>query len=84
VRTALWLMWHPVSVQAKAKAKRGVQVVLQRDTVTEPGLVQRVKGEGMPRQGNESSRGDLVVTYSISFPTILSSDQKSKVRKLFG
>lgn len=61
-----------------------LQVVLQRDAVTEPGLVQRVKGEGMPRQNNESSRGDLVVTYSISFPTNLSSDQKDRVRKLFG
>ena len=60
------------------------QVVLQRDGVTKPGEVVRIKGEGMPRVGNTSVKGDLIVTYSVAFPERLNGEQKAAVRKLFG
>ena len=61
-----------------------MQVVLQRKEVTPPGMVHRVRGEGMPVQANEQTKGDLIVTYSVSFPESLSEEQKAAVRKLFG
>jgi DnaJ-class molecular chaperone len=60
-----------------------VQVVLQRNEVTKPGQVHRIKGEGMPKLGNEKVKGDLIVTYHVSFPTKLTQEQKQTVRKLF-
>jgi DnaJ-class molecular chaperone len=63
--------------------KWAMQVLLQRDEVTKPGQVQRIKGEGMPKLGNEKVRGDLIVTYHVSFPTRLTHEQKQTVRKLF-
>lgn len=60
-----------------------VQVLLQRDGVTKPGEVVRIKGEGMPNVQN-TRKGDLVVTYSVAFPSKLTAEQKAAVRKLFG
>jgi DnaJ homolog subfamily B member 4 len=61
-----------------------VQVVLQRDGVTQHGLVQRIPKEGMLLQGNPAIKGDLIVTYLVSFPDKLTGEQKAGVRKLFG
>jgi DnaJ-class molecular chaperone len=36
--------------------------------ITNPGFVDRIKGEGMPIYENASEKGDLIVTYEVSLP----------------
>ena len=60
-----------------------MQVKLQRDTVTPHGFVERLRGEGMPRQGNAATKGDLIVTYAVQFPESLTDAQRAGVRALF-
>ena len=43
-------------------------VVLKRSTITPPGYVQQVEGQGMPKFENPKKRGNLFVEYSIVFP----------------
>jgi len=51
--------------------------------VTKPGDYQYIEGEGMPVEA-ATSRGNLFVHYSISFPPALTEEQKRVVRELFG
>lgn len=39
--------------------------------VTQPGEVQRISGEGMPKYGMPSEYGDLLVTYKVRNPETL-------------
>lgn len=57
--------------------------MLKRTGVTVPGQVQRIKGEGMPKYDDEKKYGDLLVTYTIEFPTELSQAQKDVIKKTF-
>ena len=38
-----------------------------RNTVTQPGYVVRIKGEGMPQHNFSSEKGDLFVTIIVGF-----------------
>ncbi|KZS88124.1 DnaJ-domain-containing protein [Sistotremastrum niveocremeum HHB9708] len=58
-------------------------VELKRDGVTQPGLVQIIKGEGMPWFENPSMHGDLFVEYTVVLPTSLALDQKRKIADVF-
>jgi DnaJ family protein B protein 11 len=61
----------------------GHKVTLATESVTRPGSVQKVAGEGMPIF-DSSSKGDLYVTYTVDFPASLTAEQKATVRSLFG
>lgn len=54
----------------------GHDVTVSKDTVTYCSEVMSVRGEGMPRKKNKSSRGDLFITLSIDFPGHFTEKQK--------
>ncbi|KAF8638271.1 hypothetical protein AX17_002293 [Amanita inopinata Kibby_2008] len=58
-------------------------VRLHRSGVTQPGLVQKIKGEGMPTFGL-SSHGDLYVEYNVVLPINLSPQTRRKLAEVFG
>ena len=47
----------------------GHTVTLKRTSVTKPNQVIRIKGEGMPKHGTPSEFGDLVIAFTVDFPT---------------
>lgn len=53
----------------------GHEVTLRRDFVTQPGDVEKIKGEGMPQHEFSSYHGDLFVEYKVNFPTSLTAEQ---------
>lgn len=61
----------------------GRHIPLKSSSVTQPGYVQLIKGEGMPQHGYSSQKGDLHVKYVISFPSQLSEAQKKGFKNLF-
>ena len=58
-------------------------VALQRNEVTQPGFVQTVPGEGMPRFNMASERGNLYVEYAVVLPARLTDAQKASLRSIF-
>ncbi len=54
----------------------GHVVTLKKSTVTSPGEVMRVAGEGMPVHNYASKTGDLFVKFTVDFPTALTPQQK--------
>ncbi|KAG9301669.1 hypothetical protein G9A89_016740 [Geosiphon pyriformis] len=58
------------------------RITIKRETVTQPGFVEVVKGEGMPRY-RSSQRGNLYVEFTVVFPTLLENETKEGLRKLF-
>jgi len=60
----------------------GHAVPLQTQGVTRPGQVVVIKGEGMPVH-DSTHKGDLYVTYTVTFPASLSASQKESVSALF-
>ena len=59
----------------------GHEVVVERQQVSECSQLVVVRGEGMPRKGNKSVRGDLFVTLAIQFPPSFNEEQKALLRK---
>lgn len=55
---------------------------VSRDSVTQPGHVIKVKGEGMPKH-QRSEKGDLYVTVNVLIPTELDEKQKQIAKTLF-
>jgi len=53
----------------------GHKVTLKRDFITQPGDVEKIKGEGMPQHTYSSYHGDLFVEYKVKLPTKLSAEQ---------
>jgi len=53
----------------------GHQVTLKRDYVTQPGDVDKIKGEGMPQHEYSSYHGDLFVEYKVVLPEKMTSEQ---------
>lgn len=51
------------------------------NVVTTPSSVIRVPGRGMPDQKNNQVRGDLLVSFSIGFPTHLNDRQRSFIEQ---
>jgi len=60
----------------------GHTVTLKRTTVTKPGQVIRIKGEGMPKHGTPSEFGDLTITFSVDFPTTVEAALAQGLEKL--
>ncbi|KAI0359840.1 DnaJ-domain-containing protein [Trametes cingulata] len=57
-------------------------VELKRHSVTQPGYVQTIKGEGMPIYGG-SEYGDLYVEYNVVLPTEISPETKKRLLLAF-
>jgi len=51
--------------------------------ITKPGVVLRMKGEGMPVFEQYGENGDLLVTVVVKLPTTLSVDQRIHLNELF-
>lgn len=60
----------------------GRKVVVKKKTVTSPGDVMRVTGEGMPHHNAASKAGDLHIKFVVDFPQQLSQQQKDGFAKL--
>lgn len=52
----------------------GHKVSLKRTKITKPGEVERIRGEGMPIYDYQSDYGDLMVTYDVEFPKVLTKE----------
>ncbi|KAF9207684.1 hypothetical protein CPC16_006456 [Podila verticillata] len=50
--------------------------------VIQPGQEERFPGEGMPISKKPGSKGDLIVKYTVKFPTQLSAAQKDSLKKI--
>ncbi|XP_062534962.1 dnaJ homolog subfamily B member 13-like [Armigeres subalbatus] len=63
----------------------GRQLVIQIVDVVHPGYLKIIKGEGLPipDSENQTKRGDLHITFSISFPSFISKNLREKFRLLF-
>lgn len=48
----------------------------RRGKITNPGFIDKVRGEGMPIYESASERGDLIVTYQVVMPEKLTQDQR--------
>ncbi|KAF8920316.1 DnaJ-domain-containing protein [Mucidula mucida] len=61
----------------------GHLVRLQRSGVTQPGFVEVIEGEGMPRFENHHLHGDLYVEYNVVLPTELSPHMRKRLTDAF-
>ncbi|KAF9973604.1 DnaJ- protein scj1 [Actinomortierella ambigua] len=56
----------------------------RKDKITPWGLVETIKGKGMPTAGSHGSAyGDLFVEYRVEFPTSLTKEQQMLLKKAF-
>ncbi|KFK24647.1 hypothetical protein AALP_AA8G006800 [Arabis alpina] len=53
------------------------------DNVISPTYEEVVKGEGMPISKDPSRKGNLRIRFSIKFPSNLTIDQKSRIKRMF-
>jgi molecular chaperone DnaJ len=58
------------------------EVTIKVPPGTQPGQVMRLKGNGAPRLGNPTIRGDHYVTMNIEIPKELSKEEEDLVKKL--
>eukprot|EP00744_Colponema_vietnamica_P014468 GILI01020258.1.p1 GENE.GILI01020258.1~~GILI01020258.1.p1 ORF type:complete len:406 (+),score=80.55 GILI01020258.1:67-1218(+) len=58
-------------------------VTLSRSGVTKPGLVEKIKNEGMPHFNAPSIKGNLHIEYRIVFPDFLTPEQRDGFAKVF-
>ena len=58
------------------------EVTIKVPPGTQPGQVMRLKGNGAPRLGNPTQRGDHYVTMNVEIPKDLSKEEKELVEKL--
>ena len=59
----------------------GHTVRISSSSVTKPGLVRLIEGEGMPKHGVPSEFGQLVVEFRVNFPKALGEAQRESVLK---
>jgi DnaJ homolog subfamily B member 4 len=60
----------------------GKQLNVDKAGPTQPGSEDRYPGLGMPISKKPGQRGDLVVRYSVKFPTALTAAQKTKLKEI--
>lgn len=60
----------------------GHEVTIKRDRVTRPGLEITLTGEGMPKHGDPSSFGDLIVVFTVVFPDSITEAQRKAFAEL--
>lgn len=61
----------------------GHKVTLASQAVIKPGQTQQYANEGMPKTGQEHTRGVLHVTYTVAFPDVVTAEQAATIRQLF-
>ncbi|KAJ1952354.1 DnaJ- protein scj1 [Dispira parvispora] len=63
------------------------KVLLKRESVTPPGFIQKVQGQGMPMYNPDtdsaSGHGDLFVHYTVEFPQSVTDKQKDTLKGMF-
>ena len=59
-----------------------MQVKLDRSSITIPGQMVRIEGQGMPVYGDELHAGALIVTFVVEFPSHLTEQQKQTLKSL--
>lgn len=57
----------------------GKTLRINHDKIVQPGTQKLIKGEGLPRPKNPSTRADLIIKYDILFPNYLSPHQRQVV-----
>jgi DnaJ-related protein SCJ1 len=70
-----------IGFEKKISHLDGHEVVVRKNDVTYCSEMVRMPGEGMPRKGNKSSKGDLFITFNIDFPRQFSSKQKEMIKQ---
>ncbi len=58
------------------------KITLQKETVTKPGEVQTVNGQGMPHFENGHVTGNLYIKYAVNFPSKLTEQGKTLVKQI--
>jgi molecular chaperone DnaJ len=58
------------------------EVTIKVPAGTQPGQVMRLKGNGAPKLGNPSQRGDHYVTVNVEIPKDLSKEEEEMIKKL--
>ena len=76
------LLQSLVGLSTTIKHLDGHSVEISRDAVTPPGHTQVLRGEGLPIHNEYEKFGNLVITYTINFPTNLTPTQKEGFIKL--
>ena len=61
----------------------GHRVDFGKKTITKPGEVLKIEGEGMPIHKFPSQKGDLYITITVVMPTSLSAEQKKAIETYF-
>lgn len=59
----------------------GRTVVIDEEQPVHHASVRRIAGEGMPKHHVPSERGDLVITYEVEFPVVLTEAQREGLEK---
>ena len=60
----------------------GRQIMIPINEIVTPGKTKVVSGEGMPLSNDPTTRGDLVIEFSIQFPTSLNMQQKQSLKQI--
>ena len=82
MRLAIPLRAALLGFETSFKHLDGHTVTIKRTSVTKPGQVLRIKGEGMPKHGTPSEFGDLTVTFSVDFPAAVEPELADGLQKL--
>ena len=67
--------------ERRIKTIDGKQLPVRGAGPTPPGTVQKFPSQGMPISKKPGQRGDLLVEVKVTFPTSLTTDQKSKIKE---
>ncbi len=60
----------------------GKQINLDKAGPTQPGSSDSYPSLGMPISKSPGQRGKFVIKYNVKFPTVLSAEQKQKLREI--
>lgn len=63
--------------------KRRLKFLKSANDILSPDCVRCIKNEGMPCGNGSQERGDLVILFKVDFPTALTSEQQSQIKKTF-
>mmetsp|Transcript_28654 Transcript_28654/g.42425 ORF Transcript_28654/g.42425 Transcript_28654/m.42425 type:complete len:453 (+) Transcript_28654:190-1548(+) len=71
-----------LGASVKVPVVDGGEVTIKVPPGTQPGQVMRLKGNGAPRLGSPTQRGDHYVTMNVEIPTSISGEEKRLVEEL--
>lgn len=60
----------------------GRKITVKKETVTKPGEVQTVEGQGMPHFNEGHRSGNLYIKYTVRFPSKLTDQGKALVSQI--